>query len=117
EGRIVLSAKQLVELVEFAALPLPAEEASLFGIEDARAVEEEKPGSRALSVEFFDASSSELKQDPVLVRLFLVRVRKVGQKGEGEVFVGVRKTPHFEVVEQALYRRFVGEERRDDHDR
>ncbi len=112
-------AKQAVELVELAALPLPAHPAALDGVPQPLAMEQEEAiravGSVAL-VQLADALEGGLDVPLILRHVLPWSVGEVGQQGEAKLRVGVGQVVDLQPFQQLRSAVRAREHARHDHE-
>ena len=119
EGGVRGATKEPVELVELAALALPAHPAALRRVPDPPAVEQMEPrsavGSRSVPLVELGHGIARRREEP---RIFLAalpgRIDPVGQESEGDVPVRIGQEPHLELLDLSPRLVLRHEERRHD---
>ena len=118
EGRVVVAAQQQVELVQLAALALPAHPAAFGLVVEAPAVEQMETraaGDRVAFVEPGDLAACVVEHLEVVRRLLDVAVRPVGKQREKDVAAHIGEEMHFEIA-QALVDVVARADQRGHHD-
>ena len=99
------AAQQLVELVELAALPLPAHPAPFAGVPAALAVEQEEAIGAVARVQALDAGLARRRAAPRLRGASRSAAsRKSVSSAKCRCVVAVGEEPHLEIVDQRLRR-------------
>jgi hypothetical protein len=122
ETRIARAAQQAVELLQLAALALPAHPLPLARVPQPLAVEKVEALERGrvgpvTRVQLLYAGRRLIEQRRVRPHLGHVRVREIAEQGEVQVLVLVGEVVDFQLLKQLFDRRIIGEERRDDDHR
>ena len=120
EGRIGGAAKQAIELVQLAALTLPAHPLLFTFVPDAPAMQKEEPrailGGSILLVQPGDAGSRFVEQRHIIRTMFRRAVVPVREKREGEIVVLVGEVVNLQPFDLLADRRDAGEQRGHDDD-
>ena len=117
ERRVRGAPEELVELLDLAALALPAHPPALALVPLAQAMEEEEPIVAVALVERLDAGARGLEDRCIGRDGLRVRIAKVAEHGEMHARVGVAERLHLEVLEKFLDTVGPIEHRRNDHHR
>ncbi len=108
--------QQPVELVQLAALALPAHPAPLLRVPAPLAVEEEEAVGAVPRVQPVDALAGDVQQRLVAGEDLLVGVAEIGEQREVQVPVAVGEEADLEVVEERVDLRSPAHQRRHGHD-
>ncbi|MDT4818208.1 hypothetical protein FQZ97_512990 [compost metagenome] len=108
------AAQQAVQLMQLAALSLPAHPPALHGIEEASAVEQQKAvtgRARAVAlVQPGDRRAGDGKQMGVARLYFLIRIDAIGEQGEGQVATRACKVMHLQPFDLLAQVRLAGQQ-------